>query len=52
MPQIWVLAHTPVVFFVHQVVSRTEGHQVGVVGWRGDGDGAGTAHIRVAQLVS
>lgn len=25
---------------------------MGVVGWRRDGDGAGTAHIRVAQLVS
>lgn len=39
-------------FFVHQVVAGTEGHQVGVVGWRRDGDGAGTAHVRVAQLVS
>lgn len=33
------------------MVTSTEGHQVGVVGWRRDGDGAGTAHIGVAQLV-
>ena len=33
------------------MVASTEGHQVGVVGWRGDGDGAGTAHVGVAQLV-
>lgn len=39
-------------FFVHQVVAGTEGHQVGVVGWRRDGDGAGTTHVSVAQLVS
>lgn len=38
-------------FFVHQMVTGTEGHQVGIVGWRRDGDWAGTAHISVAQLV-
>ena len=37
--------------FVHQVVACPEGHQAGVVGWRGDGDGAGAAHVGVAQLV-
>jgi len=36
---------------VHQMVAGTEGHQVGVVGWRGDGDRAGAAHVGVAQLV-
>ena len=36
---------------VHQVVAGAEGHETGVVGWRGDGDGAGAAHIGVAQLV-
>jgi len=36
---------------VHKVVARAERHQVGVVGRRGDGDGAGAAHVRVAQLV-
>lgn len=38
-------------FFIHQMVTGTEGHQVGIVGWRRDGDWAGTAHISVAQLV-
>lgn len=38
-------------FLIHQMVSGTEGHQVGIVGWRRDGDWAGTAHISVAQLV-
>ena len=38
-------------FFVHQVVTGAEGHQVGVVGWRGDGDRAGAADVGVAQLV-
>lgn len=33
------------------MVTGSEGHKMGVVGWRGDGDGAGTAHVRVAQLV-
>lgn len=44
-------ALSAVMFFVHQVVAGTEGHEVGVVGWRGDGHGAGTAHVGVAQLV-
>lgn len=43
--------HTPVVFFVHQVVTGAERHQVGVVGRCRDGDGARAAHVRVAQLV-
>ena len=42
---------SPVVLLVHQMVSSAERHQVSVVGWRGDGDGAGAAHIGVAQLV-
>lgn len=42
---------SPVMFFIHQMVTGTEGHQVGIVGWRRDGDWAGTAHISVAQLV-
>ena len=46
-----VLLCSPVVLLVHQVVAGAEGHQVGVVGWRGDGDGAGAAHVGVAQLV-
>lgn len=33
-----VAALGAVVFFVHQMVAGAEGHQVGVVGWRGDGD--------------
>ena len=37
--------------FVHQVVACAEGHQPGVVGGRGDGHGAGAAHVGVAQLV-
>lgn len=37
---------------VHQMVAGTEGHEAGVVGWRWDGDRAGTAHVGVAQLVS
>ena len=45
------LPFPPVVFFVHQMVAGAEGHQVGVVGWRRDGDWAGTAHVGVAQLV-
>ena len=36
---------------VHQVVAGTECHQVGVVGRRWDGHGAGAAHVGVAQLV-
>ena len=38
-------------FFIHQMVTGSEGHQVGIVGWRRDGDWAGTAHISVTQLV-
>lgn len=38
--------------FVDQVVARTEGHQVGVVGRCWDGDGARAADIGVTQLVS
>jgi len=41
----------PVVLLVHQVVAGAEGHQVGVVGRRRDGDGARAADVGVAQLV-
>lgn len=41
----------PVVFFIHQMVTSAEGHQMGVVRRRGDGDGARAAHVGVAQLV-
>ena len=34
-----------------EVIARPEGDEVGVVGGRGDGHGAGAAHVRVAQLV-
>lgn len=37
--------------FVHQVVPCPEGHQVGVVGRRRNGDGARAAHVGVTQLV-
>lgn len=37
--------------FVHQVVARPEGHQVGVVGRCRNGDGACAAHVGVTQLV-
>lgn len=43
--------YSPVMFFVHQMVAGTEGHQVGVVGRRRDGHWAGAAHVGVAQLV-
>lgn len=43
--------HSPVVFFVHQVVPGPEGHQVSIVGGRRDGHGACAAHVGVAQLV-
>lgn len=43
--------HSPIMFFIHQVVPGPEGHQVSIVGWRRDGHGARTAHIRVTQLV-
>lgn len=36
---------------VHKMVPGPKGHQPGVVGGCGDGDGAGAAHVRVAQLV-
>lgn len=42
---------SPVVLLVHQVVARTKGHQVGIVGRRRDGDGACAAYVGVAQLV-
>lgn len=37
--------------FVHQVVACSESHESGVVRRRRDGDGAGAADVRVAQLV-
>lgn len=37
--------------FVHQVVACSESHESGVVRRRWDGDGAGAADVRVAQLV-
>ena len=37
--------------FLHQVVPGPEGHQVGVVGRGGDGDGPGAPDVGVAQLV-
>lgn len=46
-----VAALARVVLLLHQVVARAEGHQVRVVGGRGDGHGARAAHVRVAQLV-
>lgn len=46
-----VLLCSPVVFLVHQVVAGAEGHQVGIVGWGGDGHGAGAAYVGVTQLV-
>lgn len=42
--------HSPVVFFVHQVVPGPEGHQVSI-GGRLDGHGACAAHVGVVQLV-
>lgn len=44
-------APSPVVLLVHEMVSRSERHQSGVVcrGW--DGDRAGAAHVGMAQLV-
>lgn len=40
-----------VMFFIHQVVSGAEGHQVSVVGWRRYGHRACAAHIGMTQLV-
>lgn len=34
------------------MVAGTERHKPGVVGWCGDRDGAGAAHVGVAELVS
>ncbi len=34
------------------MVAGTERHKPGIVGWCGDRDGAGAAHIGVAELVS
>ena len=36
---------------LHEVVAGPEGHEVGVVGGGGDGDGPCAAHVGVAQLV-
>lgn len=44
-------AHSPVMFFIHQVVPGPEGHQVSVVCWCRDGHGARAAHVGVTQLV-
>ncbi|TNN44815.1 hypothetical protein EYF80_045000 [Liparis tanakae] len=41
----------PAVALTGHMVAGTEGHKTGVVGRRGDGDGAGAAHVGVAQLV-
>lgn len=41
----------PVVVLVDQVVPGTERNKPGIVGGRWDGDGTGTAHVCVAQLV-
>lgn len=43
--------HLPVMFFIHQVVPGTEGHQVSIVCWRRYGHGARAAHVGVTQLV-
>lgn len=43
--------HSPVMFFVHQVVPGPERHQVSVVCWGRDGHGARAAHVGVTQLV-
>ena len=40
-----------VVLLVDDVVPGPDGHQVGVVGGGGDGDGARAPHVGVAQLV-
>lgn len=44
-------APSPVVLLVHEMVPRSERHQPRVVRRGGDGDGAGAAHVGVAQLV-
>ena len=41
----------PVVFLLHQVIPRPEGHQVSVVGGGGDGDTACTPDVGVTQLI-
>lgn len=46
-----VRAFARVVLFLNEVVARSEGHEVRVVGGRGDGHRARTAHVRVAKLV-
>lgn len=43
--------HSPVMFFVHQVVPGPERHQVSIVCWGRDGHGACAAHVGVTQLV-
>lgn len=40
-----------IVVLLYQMVSGTEGHQVGVVGGGGDGHATGAADVGVAQLV-
>lgn len=47
-----VAALARVVLLLHQVVPGAEGHEVRVVGRRGDGHGPSAPHVRVAQLVS
>ncbi len=46
-----VILASPVMLFIHQMVSGTESHESGVVRRRWDGDGACAAHVCVAQLV-
>ena len=41
----------PVVVLLYEVVAGAEGDEVGVVGGRGDGDGARAADVGVAELV-
>jgi len=42
---------SPVVFLLHQMVARSECHQVSVVRRRRYGDATGTAYVCVTQLV-
>ena len=50
-PQPGEACHSPIMFFIHQVVPGPEGHQVSIVCWRWDGHGARAAHVGVTQLV-
>lgn len=45
------LSSSPVVLFVHQVIAGAKSHQMGIVGRRRNGNGAGAAHVSVAQLI-